>query len=502
MVFSVYPMQVTRNISDAVGKLLCGMTLLLGSFVKEVGEAQMHAQDTNGPSLRRSKRQRPIQIEEPEDEEDSEHEQELDEEEDEWEDIDTEEDEDDEGEEDGQSDGEDGEEEENEVEEERTKKRSYSDAQTNNPNPKRHRSMNSDTIREARHPTSEGKDDGLPGGHSVMHTTDGDSKDDDEADHMPLIKRLRMLNEVIEPVPLESIPPPLAKDRRSRLKLPETSTVHANDPQFSSKSVSDCSHKRSMSAVDACKRETQEVPIARSNHLDFTPPEINLMKFIDEQDPTPPEGEPSKPMPPVGQTPYQTPAARQLSTQNPPPSNAFWLNEPGSVWCLDELTEEDFLEIEENAIQQLKMKKAQDTEAQASELNSSHTGPILRSSEQSVQILNDKGATPVDAAAVAAKGKEPLSANSSVTPAFKPAPTRRLRKAAALKSPYDVNATKKQFHCSKEVCQLYDSILQTHAHPDRSRDLKSEEYVLFSFPLSPHRPYFPNAPILCILTFF
>jgi hypothetical protein len=101
MVFSVYLMQDARNISDAVGKLLCGMTVLLGSFVKEIGEARMHAQDTSGPSLRRSKRQRLIQIEDPEDEEESEHEQELDDEEDEWEDIDTEEDEDDEGEEDG-----------------------------------------------------------------------------------------------------------------------------------------------------------------------------------------------------------------------------------------------------------------------------------------------------------------------------------------------------------------------------------------------------------------
>jgi hypothetical protein len=205
-----------------------------------------------------------------------------------------------------------------------------------------------------------------------------------------------------------------------------------------------------MSADDACKREAQVVPIARSNHLDFTPPEINLMKFIDEQDLTPPEEEPSKPNPPVGQTPYQTPAARQLSTQNPPPSNAFWLNEPGAVWCLDELTEEDLLEIEENAIQQLKMKKAQDTQAQASELNSSHMGPVLRSSEQSVQILNDKGATPVDAAAVAAKGKEPFSANSSVTPAFKPAPTRRLRKAAALKSPYDEMQPKSIFTAARK----------------------------------------------------
>jgi hypothetical protein len=152
MVFSVYLMQDTRNISDAVAKLPCGMTMLLGSFVKEVGEARMHEKDTSDPSLRRSKRQMPIQIEVPEDEEDSEHEQELDDEEDEWEDIDTEEDEDDEGEEYGQADGEDGEEEENKVEEERTKKRSSSNAQANNPTPKRRRLMNSDSNREARHP--------------------------------------------------------------------------------------------------------------------------------------------------------------------------------------------------------------------------------------------------------------------------------------------------------------------------------------------------------------
>jgi hypothetical protein len=171
-------------------------------------------------------------------------------------------------------------------------------------------SMNSDSNREARHPTSEGNNDGLPGGHSVMHTTDGDLKDDDEADHMPLIKRLRTLKEVTEPAPLESIPLPLAKDRKSRLKLPKTSTIHAIDLQISSNSASECSHKRSMSADDACKREAQAVPIARSNSLDFTPPKINLIKFIDEQDPTPPEEESSKPNPRVGQTPYQTPAAR------------------------------------------------------------------------------------------------------------------------------------------------------------------------------------------------
>jgi hypothetical protein len=55
---------------------------------------------------------------------------------------------------------------------------------------------------------------------------------------------------------------------------------------------------------------------------------------------------------------------------------------------------------------------------------------MLRSSEQSVEILDDKRATLVDAATVAAKGKEPLSANSSVTPTFKLAPMRRPRKVA------------------------------------------------------------------------
>jgi hypothetical protein len=357
-----------------------------------------------------------------------------------------------------QIDGEDGEE-QNEVEEARTNKTSSSDAQDNNPSSKHRRSLNSDNNREARHPISGGNNEGLPEGHGVMHTTDGDSKDDDEADHIPFIKRLRTLKQVIEPVPLETIPPPLAKDRRSRLKLLETLTIHIIDPQISSKPASECRHKRSMSADDACKSESQAPPIARSNSLDFTPPEINLMKFIDEQDPTPPEEEPSKPKPPVGQCLYQTtPFARQPSNQNPPPSNAFWLNEPGSVWCLDELTEEALMEIEENAIQQLKMKNAQDIQnAQSSEPNLSHKDSVLRSSEQSVEILDDKRATLVDAAIIAAKGKEPLSANSSVTPTFKPAPMRRPRKVAVLKSPHADNATKKQFHYSKEVCALFSS---------------------------------------------
>jgi hypothetical protein len=81
MIFFGYLMQDTRNISDAVGKMLCGMIVLLGSFVKEVGAARMQLQDTSGPSLRRSKRQRSIRIEEPEDEEESDQAHKLDDEE-------------------------------------------------------------------------------------------------------------------------------------------------------------------------------------------------------------------------------------------------------------------------------------------------------------------------------------------------------------------------------------------------------------------------------------
>jgi hypothetical protein len=222
-----------------------------------------------------------------------------------------------------QIDGEDGEE-ENEVEEARTNKTSSSDAQANNPSSKHRRSLNSDSNREARHPILGGNNEGLPEGHGVMHTIDGDSKDDDEADHIPLIKRLRTLKQVIEPVPLETIPPPLAKDRRSRLKLLETSTIHTIDPQISSKPASECRHKRSMSADDACKSESQAPPIARSNSLDFTPPEINLMKFIDEHDPNPPGEEPSKPKPPVGQCLYQTTLLQDNpQTKTHPPQMPF-----------------------------------------------------------------------------------------------------------------------------------------------------------------------------------
>jgi hypothetical protein len=56
---SVFLVKSGVTIFDVVGKMLCGMTVLLGSFVKEVGAARMQSQDTSGPSLMRSKRQGP-----------------------------------------------------------------------------------------------------------------------------------------------------------------------------------------------------------------------------------------------------------------------------------------------------------------------------------------------------------------------------------------------------------------------------------------------------------
>ncbi|CAD6240320.1 unnamed protein product [Miscanthus lutarioriparius] len=54
--------------------------------------------------------------------------------------------------------------------------------------------------------------------------------------------------------------------------------------------------------------------------------------------------------------------------------------------------------------------------------------------------------------------KEPASGNSSVTPAYEPHPRRIQKRPAALRSPYIDFATKRTFHYSKDVCDLYAAV--------------------------------------------
>jgi hypothetical protein len=46
-------------------------------------------------------------------------------------------------------------------------------------------------------------------------------------------------------------------------------------------------HKRSKSANDVYQRQEEPQPIARSNSMDFTPPEINIMKWVEEEEKSP-----------------------------------------------------------------------------------------------------------------------------------------------------------------------------------------------------------------------
>ena len=54
--------------------------------------------------------------------------------------------------------------------------------------------------------------------------------------------------------------------------------------------------------------------------------------------------------------------------------------------------------------------------------------------------------------------KEPASGNSSVTPAYEPHPRRIQKRPTALRSLYIDFAIKRTFHCSKDVCDLYDVV--------------------------------------------
>jgi hypothetical protein len=196
---------------------------------------------------------------------------------------DGEEDEDGSGEEDEASEGD---EEDGEKEEE---------GPTKEPSPKRHKTENQNACssRAALHPISEGSE--VDAGHFDWVRPDSSKHwdDHDAADNTPLSVRLRQLREVIEPAPLEVILPPTAKNRRARLRLPET-PKEPRDPPMNSSSAAGSSHKRSKSANDSCQRREEPEPIARSNSMDFTPPEINIMKWVEEEEKSPAAEQTSK----------------------------------------------------------------------------------------------------------------------------------------------------------------------------------------------------------------
>jgi hypothetical protein len=72
--------------------------------------------------------------------------------------------------------------------------------------------------------------------------------------------------------------------------------------------------------------------------------------------------------------------------------------------------------------------------------------------------------------------KDPASGNSSVTPAYEPHPRRIQKRPAALRSPYIDFVTKRTFHCSKDVCDLYVAVY-AHGNARSTISTKAQECV-------------------------
>ncbi|CAL4980346.1 unnamed protein product [Urochloa decumbens] len=415
--------QKKRKLCQAVSNVMCGVTQLLTTFLHEVGAFSAENEDTDEPSLRRSKRKRTTEPEEAELVSDDEAED-SDYEESDFVGVDSTDESDYEDDGDGHS----------------------MDAEDTN---------NMNTTAE----TGEDVGNTPDRAHGHTYSSNPQHEQTDELDGVPLISRLRAMQEaenqrlreqsaahhdaVCEPIPLQVEPPtmedmvppaskPVIRKERfgGRLKLPVTTGT--NFDAAKDKLGEGCSHNIST-----------EIPVAKSDSLDFTPPDFDIMKSINEHEPTQPQEQQSTPQP------EKQPGHQGL--------------EPGSVFSLDQIDAGLLQLIEEDAIQRIQERKAR-----SAQLERPPAGDILGDHE-APQASTDIATAAVGTATTPASMRpEPASVNSSVTPAYQPAPRRRLRKAAVLQSPYVDFTAAKSFRCSKEVCDVYNAVLASQRSSTRS----------------------------------
>ncbi|CAL5090530.1 unnamed protein product [Urochloa decumbens] len=309
------------------------------------------------------------------------------------------------------------------------------------------------------------------GAHAHTSSSNPQHEQTDDQDDVPLISRLRAMqgaknqrpseqpaandDVVCQPIPLQVVPPtmedmvppaskPVTRKERfgGRLKLPVATGTGFDAAK--DKSGEGCSHKCS-----------NAIPIDKSNSLDFTPPDFDIMKSIDEHEPTQPGEERSTP-----QQGWPTP-----EQENHPRHQGLDL---GSAFSLDQMDAELLQLIEDDAIQQIQERKARSAQfemASTSDINGLQDGP---------QASTDVAATVVGTATTPASMRpEPASVNSSVTPAYQPAPRRRLRKAAVLQYPYVDFTADKSFRCSKKVCEVYNAVVASQGSSTRSSQAAS-----------------------------
>ncbi|CAL5040354.1 unnamed protein product [Urochloa decumbens] len=297
-----------RKLSDAVSKVISGLTELMGTFVQEVGEIDAEkGASTAAPSPRRSNRNRNCAQVEPDlsDEETPEDSNYKDEEEDE-----------------PQS----------------------TDDESQRLTPEDEEVAGEGNTEE--HAEADGKGD--TGQHAEV---DGE---DDKEDNAPLITRLREISRsskqectgtaptCIQPTPIDVVPPPAKKlctlkSRFHRLRLPQTTSAKENNHGEG------CRFWTSSSAKDnTLQEEAPTTPIARSDSLDFTPPDFDIMKHVNDD-----------------QTQYGEPSQQIGANQAEP---AHWQYEPGSACSLDDLDEEMLMKIEEDVVREIALRKGKEVQ--------------------------------------------------------------------------------------------------------------------------------------------
>jgi hypothetical protein len=436
--FSLF-LQNKRKLCDAVGRVLSSVTDVLGSFVQEVGNMEFTAQDKPEPSLRRSKRHRTAQPPPANDdfldeEEESDYEQESEEEE----------------ESDYASDSED-----------EDPGAHHNDGNTQATTPvaepvdglPSHNTMSGDNEKEKMGgdgrsrlaPIAEDNEGAHKDEASRLPNVSGQNQEEEEdEDNVPLIRRMNKIRGTVEQVatsvPLEILPSTHKRnlgERRARLRLPDA-TSGGNVPSRVAtvgNSGQGCSLRRTKSADESLLENHSSPLITRSNSLDFTPPDFNLLKFVDES----PEN--------VSQSENKE-KEKQLDQS--------WQTEPGSASGFDGFDEEFWLKFEQDALKKFEMVKK----------GSCSTGAVASAQPTKAAI----SVTPLAPPTVS-----PSVANSSVSPTYQPAPRRRLHKAAALQSPYVDFTSKKSFKCSKVVCEAYNAVLSCNGRPTRSRSTPNKE---------------------------
>ncbi|CAN6273204.1 unnamed protein product [Urochloa humidicola] len=296
------------------------------------------------------------------------------------------------------------------------------------------------------------------------HGADRDSEIEevDSQDNEPLAARMRRMNDVhhqshFQPIPLEVCPaeaplapppagppevppvgppknPPAARsaappagqfkdmfnNRRARLRLPEVVQV-----------------------VD--KTSKSDDSLHQGNHnesLNFTPPECNIMKFVDSS-----------------QAHHQGQANQNGNLGENSNSGS------GSVCPLDLLDEDMLRKIEEEAIQEINSRKLNCV------AGTSKSSPVLAASSSRTPPVGAAG-TSMDPLQTY---EDPASGNSSVTPAYQPPPRRQTRKAAVFRSPFvDIEATN-LFKCNKAVNDIYNAVLAMASKGSSTRSSKKNQ---------------------------